>query len=131
MPRTLCSGPCNAYFDPRSTSERMCDSCARLYIDHEAGMICQDNAEVGEFLRPVDAMSLAKTRVELAQAIRELGEWKRFARSSYSAICSIAAPRMLPKDREAMAERLLRGFEKDFPEVVAEINGPVYGEKRG
>lgn len=129
--RLLCSGPCNSYFDPRSSSERICDECARLYVDHDAKMICQDNADVGEFLRPVDAMSLAKTRVELAQTIRELGEWKRFARSSYSAICSLAAPRMFPKDRETLAKRQLEIFEKDFPSVVADIVGEPYAKKRG
>lgn len=131
MTRRLCSGPCASYFTPRSSTESWCDDCAAKLIDHEAGMICQDNKEPGDWLRPVDALSLAKVRVANAQLVHELNTWKRFGRASYSALCALATPRMFPKDRETLAKRHLEIFEKDFPEVVEDINGPVYGQRQG
>jgi hypothetical protein len=129
--RRLCAGTCGTYFHPASYAESLCDDCAARAIDHEAGMICQDNKEPGDWLRPVDAMSLAKVRIENRKLIEELHRWKRFAGACHSTICAIAAPRLFPRDQQSLAEKHLAICEREYAEQVSEINGPVYGERRG
>ena len=93
-------------------------------------MICQDNKEPGDWLRPVDALSLAKVRIENRKLVEELNEWKRFALSNYQTLCSISAPRLLPRDQQRIAQIQIERAEKEFPAIMEEVNGPIW-EKRG
>lgn len=134
MTRRLCANPVckeGGYFTPSTPEAVLCDVCARKFHDLELAEIKQDNGPDAPFHAPDDAMTRIQLKIANARLLRELNEWKRFGRASYSALCALATPRMFPKDRETLAKRHLEIFEKDFPEVVEDINGPVYGQRQG
>ncbi len=132
--RKICASPrCEGvgYFEPRQEWETVCDQCIAKAHDLASAEISQDNGEISNFLAPIDALSLARARVELAKTLQELHRWKALAKSHQHTICAIAAPRQLLGNQRKLAERQLEICYSDFADLLPEIVGPVYAEKRG
>jgi hypothetical protein len=125
--RRRCSTPeCFGYFTPRHNLDTRCPECVARAIDKEIGEISQDNTEAGPFLRPIDAMSLAQARIELATMVHERNRWKAFALSNWATIAAIAAPRQLLGNQTGLARRQIEITYADFPDLMDEIEGPAY-----
>lgn len=130
--RKLCATPgCPGYFVARYGHETQCDECIKRSHDLERAEISQDNGEISNFLAPIDALSLARTRIELANAIQELHRWKALAKSQHSTLCAIAAPRQWLGNQNRLAEVQLDLLHCEFKDLLPEIVGDVYAEKRG
>ena len=125
--RLRCASPgCIGYFTPRHPLDSLCHDCVAKAIDKERGEIRQDNGEIPDFLRPIDALSLAQTRIELAKTIQELHRWKAFALSNWATISAIAAPRQILGNQTNLARRQIDISYADFGDLMIEVEGPAY-----
>lgn len=125
--RLRCSSPgCIGYFTPRNSLETWCPDCIAKAADKARGEIYQDNGEVPDFLRPIDAMSLVQARIELANMVHERNRWKAFALSNWATISAIAAPRQSLGNQTNLARRQVDISYADFGDLMIEVEGPAY-----
>jgi hypothetical protein len=125
--RLRCATPgCIGYFTPRHSLNSRCPECIARAIDKERGEIFQDNGDVSDFLRPIDAMSLAQARIELANMVHERNRWKAFALSNWATISAIAAPRQILGNQTNLARRQIDISYSDFCDLMGEVEGPAY-----
>ncbi len=127
--RRPCS-ECGSYFQVEKSGDKICDECVKRQHDLASAMIVQDNGPDLDFLRPVDAMSLARVRVENARLEKERNRWKTLAISHHTRMIAISQTKMLGKPQKIAADGV-ELFYSEFADLAEEFSAPVYSEGRG